>query len=95
DFGYDVPATGFAVNVDAVMTVEMKKNELPEKNIDAVVYAEAGHEINALKTANKLRSEGKTVEISLFDTFEKTVNYAEKKNIAHVIKAGETAVEVK
>ncbi len=28
DFGYDIPATGFAVNVDAVMSVEMKKNSV-------------------------------------------------------------------
>jgi len=94
DFGYDIPATGFAVNVDAVMSVEMKKNSVTDKNIDAIIYAENGFEIEALHTADKLRQEGSTAELSLFDTIEETIAYAKAKNIAKIIKVNEIVKEV-
>lgn len=94
DFGYDIPATGFAVNVDAVMSVEMKKNSVTDKNIDAIIYAENGFEIEALHTADKLRQEGSTAELSLFDTIEETIAYAKAKNIAKIIKVNEIVTEV-
>ena len=94
DFGYDIPATGFAVNVDAVMSVEMKKNSVTDKSIDAIIYAENGFEIEALHAANKLRQEGSTAELSLFETLEETIAYAKAKNIAKIIKVNEIVTEV-
>lgn len=85
DFGYDVPATGFAVNVDAVTKVELKRNPVKADPVDVIVYANEGFEMEALAKADELRKSGKKVEISLFDTIDETVKYAGEKNIAEVI----------
>lgn len=95
DFGYDVPATGFAVNVDAVSKVELKHSPVTEPSSDVVVFAEKDYEMKALNKAQDLRNSGKTVEISLFDTIEETKKYAEEKNIPSVISVGESITEVK
>ena len=49
DFGYDIPATGFAVNVDAVANVRMKDRPVVLKPADAVIFAATGYEMKAAK----------------------------------------------
>ena len=88
DFGYDVPATGFAVNVDAVTQVELKRRPLKAALADVIVFAEKGYEIEALKKSDDLRKSGKKVEISLFDSIDETVKYAEEKNISEILTVG-------
>lgn len=95
DFGYDVPATGFAVNVDAVTKVEMKHNSAEASVVDTIVFAEPGYEMQALKISCDLRKENKKVEISLFNTIEETKKYSEEKNIGNIISVGKTVTEVK
>lgn len=85
DFGYDVPATGFAVNVDAVTQVELKHKPVKAAPVEVIVFAERGFEMEALAKADELRKDGKKVEISLFDTIEETVKYAGEKDIAEVL----------
>ncbi len=89
DFGYDVPAIGFAVNVDAVTKVEMKHGKEINRSTDAVVFAAEGFEIKALQIANSLRGESQTVEISLFDTLEETREYCRENGISKIIVADE------
>ena len=88
DFGYDVPATGFAVNVDAVTQVELKRRPLKAALADVIVFAEKGYEMEALKKSDDLRKSGKKVEISLFDSIDETVKYAEEKNISEILTVG-------
>lgn len=85
DFGYDVPATGFAVNVDAVTQVELKHKPVKAAPVEVIVFAEKGFEMEALAKADEFRKDGKKVEISLFDTIEETVKYAGEKDIAEVL----------
>lgn len=85
DFGYDVPATGFAVNVDAVTQVELKHKPVKAAPVEVIVFAEKGFEMEALAKADELRKDGKKVEISLFDTIEETIKYAGEKDIAEVL----------
>lgn len=85
DFGYDVPATGFAVNVDAVTKVELKHNPIKAAPVDVIVFAEKGFEMKALARADELRKDGKKTEISLFDTIDETIKYAGEKDIAEII----------
>lgn len=85
DFGYDVPATGFAVNVDAVTQVELKHKPVKAAPVEVIVFAEKEFEMEALAKADELRKNGKKVEISLFDTIEETVKYAGEKDIAEVL----------
>lgn len=86
EFGYDVPAIGFAVNVNAVAKLIEKNGIIPAMpRIDAIVYAENGFEVNAIKTAQSLREQGLTVETALFDDIETVRSYAIERQIPRVI----------
>ena len=89
EFGYDVPAIGFAVNVDAVAKVLAKSGEISELPCaDVIVYAESGYEADAFKAAQKLRDEGAVVENALFDDLETVRDYAKEKGIPKVMIIG-------
>lgn len=86
EFGYDIPAVGFAVNINAVAKVIEKNGILPVMpRTDAVVYAEEGFEVAALKSAQELREQGLVVEIALFDDLETVRSYAKEKKIPKVV----------
>lgn len=85
EFGYDVPATGFAVNVDAAAKVMKQSHKYAAPVPDAIVYGADGLEMEAIKYAQKLRGEGMSVENSVFASCEETKAYAAKKGIAKVI----------
>ncbi len=94
DFGYDVPAVGFAVNVDAVTDVEIKNTTIKSSPSDAIVFASEGFEMQALKMAEDLRKQGQVVEMSLFDTAEETREYCREKGISKIIIVDESIKEV-
>lgn len=86
EFGYDVPAVGFAVNVNAVAKLIEKNGIIPAMpRVDAVVYAEEGFEVTAIKTAQSLREQGLVVENALFDDIETVRHYAIEKKIPKVV----------
>lgn len=86
EFGYDVPAVGFAVNVNAVAKLIEKNGIIPSMpRVDAIVYAEEGFEVTAIKTAQALREQGLVVENALFDDIETVRNYAIEKKIPKVV----------
>lgn len=86
EFGYDVPAIGFAVNINAVAKLMEKSDVLPaEPKADVIVYAEDGCEVAALKAARELREQGLIVENALFDDLESVREYAMEKKIAKVV----------
>ena len=64
----------------------MKNGVFPaEKQIDAIVYAEEGCEVAALKAAQELREQGLVVENALFDDLDSVREYAREKKIARVV----------
>ncbi|MDE6834074.1 MAG: ATP phosphoribosyltransferase regulatory subunit [Ruminococcus sp.] len=86
EFGYDAPAIGFAVNVNAVAKLIEKSGVIPAMpKIDAIVYAEEGFEVSAIKTAQALREQGLVVENALFDDLETVRAYAIEKKIPQVV----------
>ena len=86
EFGYDVPAIGFAVNVNAIAKMLAKAGTLPEvPTADVIVFAEEGCQVAALKAADKFRKEGLIVENALFDDIESVREYAKEKKIAKVV----------
>lgn len=93
EFGYDVPATGFAVNVDAVAKVMKQLHTYSAPVADVIVYGEDGFVMEAIKYANKLRNDGMSVENSIFDTYEETKVYAVKKKIGKAVCVGKTVTE--
>lgn len=93
EFGYDVPATGFAVNVDAVAKVMKQSHTYSAPVPDVIVYGCGGFEMEAIKQAMKLRSEGLNVENSVFETYEETKAYAERKGIQKAVCVGKDITE--
>jgi len=86
EFGYDVPAVGFAVNVNGIAKVIEKSGELPNTpSADVIVYAEKGCEAEAFKEAGKLRAQGLIVENALFDDLDSVREYAMERKIAKVV----------
>jgi ATP phosphoribosyltransferase, regulatory subunit len=89
NFDYDVPATGFAINVCLVADA-IKSNV---KNV-------AGNEYIIHFTSDKIYEAVKFhqlhggCEYSGFDTYDETVNYAKAKNIRYIVNITENGTEV-
>ena len=84
DFGYDVPAVGMAVNVDAVANVIGKKYTPTPEPADVLIAAEEGCEAQAVQTSEKLREQGLCVEFAL-DTAD-AEDYARSRGITKLIQ---------
>ncbi|MBR3901592.1 MAG: ATP phosphoribosyltransferase regulatory subunit [Ruminococcus sp.] len=94
DFGYDIPAIGFAVNVNAISKVIEKNGILPsEPAPDVIVFAEEGFEAAAIKQARELREQGFIVENALFTDIESVREYAKEKKICKVVVVDCDSVE--
>lgn len=93
EFGYDVPATGFAVNVDAAAKVMKQLHTYSAPVPDVIVYGEDGSEMEAIKYACKLRTEGLSVENSVFGDYGETKEYARKKGIKQAVCVGDGTVK--
>ncbi|HAJ97138.1 MAG TPA: ATP phosphoribosyltransferase regulatory subunit [Ruminococcus sp.] len=83
EFGYDVPAVGMAVNVDAVANVIGKKYTPVQTPADVLIVAENGCEVQAVKTAELLREKGLCVEHFLDS--ENAEQYAQDRGIRKMI----------
>lgn len=85
EFGYDIPAVGMAVNVDAVANVIAKKYTPKSAAPDILLVAENGCEAAAVKKAVQLREAGLCVEHALFTDFDLAQDYARDRNIQKII----------
>ncbi|MCC8111506.1 MAG: ATP phosphoribosyltransferase regulatory subunit [Ruminococcus sp.] len=85
DFGYDIPATGFAVNVDAVSKVRLKNTTVAPRAVDALVYAAEGYEMQAVTVSQKMRASGKVVEYAFFDSLDLVRAYAKERKIGEIV----------
>lgn len=94
EFGYDVPATGFAVNVDAVTKVKLKNEKIAARSVEAIVFAEKGYEMEAILAAKQMREEGRTVEMAAFSDLEKVKKYAADVKIEKIIVVNENITEL-
>lgn len=94
DFGYDIPATGFAVNVDAVSNILRKNKDVAVQPADAVIYAAPGYEMKAVTVSQELRAKGQIVEYAFFDSIDLVREYAKDRRIGRVVIVGEEITEV-
>ncbi len=86
EFGYDVPAVGFAVNVNSIAALIEKNGVLPAvPKPDVVVFAGEGCEVEALRKSQELREQGLVVENALFDDLDSVREYAKEKKISKVV----------
>lgn len=82
EFGYDVPATGFAINVNLVAALVRKLSLSPvSKAPDAVVFAEHGYCIDAITYAMELAQNGLVAENAVFEDLEGTIEYCRNKGV--------------
>ncbi len=82
EFGYDVPATGFAINVNLVAALVRKLSLSPvSKAPDAVVFAEHSYCIDAITYAMELAQKGLVAENAVFEDLEGTIEYCRNKGV--------------
>lgn len=84
EFGCDLPAAGFAVNVDAVARTEMKKVSFAPVPVDVIVFGENGYEVKAAVHSRQLISDGLTAETAVFDNIDQVREYAAQKGIKRI-----------
>lgn len=89
-FGYDIPATGFAINVDAAAKVLLKTSPVGLPSSDVLVHAAKGYEMKAVEAAKRLRKQGQTVEFSLFEDVSLAREYAAERGIGKIVFVNET-----
>lgn len=82
DFGVDVPATGFAVNLNAVATTIMRKaNEPLAKRPDVLVFAEESEIVKGIQHLRSIISQGITADFADFSTLDEARENARKRGI--------------
>ena len=91
EFGYDVPATGFAVNVDAVAELAVKDTKTA--SADIIVFAEPGYELQGIMKASEYRKKGFIVENALCEDIESVREYAKEKKISKIVMIGNDGTE--
>ncbi len=85
-FGNDMPATGFAINICAAVDSLIKSEQLKDKTpCDAIIHFDAVTFDKAVEMKKQLLCEGIRCELSVFDTIGETQGYAEKLGIGKVI----------
>ena len=84
-FGYDVPATGFAVNVCAAADALIKTGMLLDvRPADVIIYYDENSFKKAIDRKKWYNDQGLTCELSTFDNIGKTKEYAKRMNINKV-----------
>lgn len=94
EFGYDVPATGFAVNIDAISQMVAKKKKVSSVPVDIIIFAENGFEMKAMQIAQDMRKKGLNVENSFTDDLESVREYALEKKIPKIVIINDNITEV-
>lgn len=86
EFGYDQPATGFGINVNACASLLLKNNCAPKTKVsDVIVFSELKDVMKAINYSNSLAKDGVVVENSVFETLEETREYAFRKGISKLV----------
>ena len=87
EFDFDVPATGFAIDVDII--ARMLGGADGGKPADILVHSEDGFEQMGAVLIREQIAQGRVCENSLCDTPEEAVDYARRKGIARVLVVGD------
>lgn len=85
DFGVDISATGFAINLNAAAEAFLNNAFEPLiKQPDVLVYADEENIVNAVQYCRKLISLGMVADFADFSTVEEARKYAKAKGIARL-----------
>lgn len=94
EFGYDIPATGFAIGIKRLLiSLEMQKKLESIPPIDVLAVIDDNHR-DAFRFVQSLREKGKRVEIFLPTSANSDpLSYAKKKGIGKVIKIDSSGIQ--
>lgn len=84
EFGEDLGAVGFAVNVDSAVKALLSGKPHFVAPVEVLVFAEEAYQIKALEYINQLAELKIVTEYSLCDTAEQALAYAKEKGIARL-----------
>lgn len=94
-FDLPMPAIGFAINVDALAKIMLKRGKIPaEAPVDIFVHGDKGSEVNALRHVSKLVAQGFRCETSVFETREQALEYAALRGMKRIDFVG-SSIETK
>lgn len=84
-FDSPMPAIGFAINVDAIAKILLKRGEIPPISpVDILIHGDDNYEIQALQHASTLVSQGYKCENSVFTQREQALEYAKQCGIGRI-----------
>ncbi len=99
DFGRDVSAVGFAVNVEAAARVQLKCTEQQDTKFiipaDVLVYSEKGCEVKGLMHCSSLIKKNLKVFNSVFSSEDEALKYAINHGIKRIDIVFESGIEEK
>ncbi len=84
EFGSDLGAIGFAVNVDSAVKALLSTKQHQITSAEILVFADQNYQVKALEHIAKLAELKITTEYSLFETMEDTLQYAKNKGIHRI-----------
>lgn len=92
-YGQDVGAIGFAINVDAVAQALLQTGEPLLSPADVLIHAGPGCEVEGIRHLNLLSAEGVHAELSPADRVEESCEYARQKGIRRLDLVNQDGVE--
>lgn len=96
EFGRPSPAVGFGVNCDDVANYLRRNSLSPSVSApDCIVFADKEVSIEAIVYARQIIKDGRTAEVSLFDTLEETESYARTRGIKKICCIGAEVKEIR
>ncbi len=84
EFGSDLGAIGFAVNVDSAVKALLSTKQHQIASAEILVFSDQNYQVKALEHIAKLAELKITTEYSLFETMEDTLQYAKNKGIHRI-----------
>lgn len=93
-FGFDNPACGFGINLDALTKAVSSENTTSAAVPDVLIAAQSGKEIEALRYMTQLGETGLVCEFSVLENEGKTVQAAKERKIARVDIVSDTVKSI-
>lgn len=86
EFGANLPATGFGLQIDALARLKLEKGDIAaEPAPEYLIFGADGFEPAALMAQNRLIQAGKTCEHSVFETEAAAKAYASRRGISKLL----------
>ena len=95
EFGCNMEAVGFGINVDAVANACIKERRAQKISPpEVLVHADKDYQTKALMYVNQLCENGIVCEYSTFDSLDSAKLYAKKRSIEKIAVVSETVSEI-